>query len=403
MDSPITAPGEACPGSGAPDPVCSARALAEAIEAAASTIEATRRIPSDLTEDSPGTPVPHAAAARGRRRPGAIPATYLLRDRGGRRGIDGSVAWNVFVGNSAALIARLHLGGRQRATIFADPRSVIAWGPPNQRSRERRARRLPGARDVSTSPAAAGWQSGWACIAGCGEADRTLRQNQLGRPGDPHADLPGADQARLLGHLESDRAARHRVQFLHGRGRRSSPRPSAAPVRIRRCGGSRDGSTPSPSRGSMRSGWRAWRWARPGRCCSISWRWPWRSHRAASRCWRRTRWCRPRWRGPAPGWARRGPGWSGCSARCRTPPRRARRYQWRSVPDCAWAARMRSRRRSRWRISPTNRPGWMRSSRSPFERRFRDIHTLSQQIQSRAAHFAAVGQVMLGRAPPGFL
>jgi alkylation response protein AidB-like acyl-CoA dehydrogenase len=40
---------------------------------------------------------------------------------------------------------------------------------------------------------------------------------------------------------------------------------------------------------------------------------------------------------------------------------------------------------------------------SPFERRFRDIHTLSQQIQSRAAHFAAVGQVMLGRAPAGFL
>ena len=40
---------------------------------------------------------------------------------------------------------------------------------------------------------------------------------------------------------------------------------------------------------------------------------------------------------------------------------------------------------------------------SPFERRFRDIHTLSQQIQSRAAHFAAVGQVLLGRAPPGFL
>ena len=40
---------------------------------------------------------------------------------------------------------------------------------------------------------------------------------------------------------------------------------------------------------------------------------------------------------------------------------------------------------------------------SPFERRFRDIHTLSQQIQSRTAHFEAVGQVLLGRAPPGFL
>jgi len=31
---------------------------------------------------------------------------------------------------------------------------------------------------------------------------------------------------------------------------------------------------------------------------------------------------------------------------------------------------------------------------TPFERRFRDIHTLSQQIQSREAHFEAVGRVM---------
>jgi hypothetical protein len=36
-----------------------------------------------------------------------------------------------------------------------------------------------------------------------------------------------------------------------------------------------------------------------------------------------------------------------------------------------------------------------------FERRFRDIHTLSQQIQSRTAHFEAVGQILLGIDPPG--
>ena len=29
---------------------------------------------------------------------------------------------------------------------------------------------------------------------------------------------------------------------------------------------------------------------------------------------------------------------------------------------------------------------------TPFERRFRDIHTLSQQIQSREAHFETVGR-----------
>jgi alkylation response protein AidB-like acyl-CoA dehydrogenase len=40
---------------------------------------------------------------------------------------------------------------------------------------------------------------------------------------------------------------------------------------------------------------------------------------------------------------------------------------------------------------------------SPFERRFRDMHTLSQQIQSRGAHFEQVGQILLGVIPEGFL
>ena len=40
---------------------------------------------------------------------------------------------------------------------------------------------------------------------------------------------------------------------------------------------------------------------------------------------------------------------------------------------------------------------------SPFERRFRDMHTLSQQIQSRGAHFEQVGQVLLGVPPEVFL
>ena len=40
---------------------------------------------------------------------------------------------------------------------------------------------------------------------------------------------------------------------------------------------------------------------------------------------------------------------------------------------------------------------------TPFERRFRDMHTLSQQIQARSAHFEAVGQVLLGMPPDGFL
>jgi alkylation response protein AidB-like acyl-CoA dehydrogenase len=40
---------------------------------------------------------------------------------------------------------------------------------------------------------------------------------------------------------------------------------------------------------------------------------------------------------------------------------------------------------------------------SPFERRFRDMHTLSQQIQARGAHFESVGQILLGVPPEVFL
>ena len=38
---------------------------------------------------------------------------------------------------------------------------------------------------------------------------------------------------------------------------------------------------------------------------------------------------------------------------------------------------------------------------TPFERRFRDIHTLSQQIQSRNSHFESVGRVMFNGDPDG--
>lgn len=36
---------------------------------------------------------------------------------------------------------------------------------------------------------------------------------------------------------------------------------------------------------------------------------------------------------------------------------------------------------------------------APFERRFRDIHTLCQQIQGHSAHFETVGQVLMGLEP----
>jgi alkylation response protein AidB-like acyl-CoA dehydrogenase len=36
---------------------------------------------------------------------------------------------------------------------------------------------------------------------------------------------------------------------------------------------------------------------------------------------------------------------------------------------------------------------------NPFERRFRDIHSVSQQVQARASHFETIGAHMLGLSP----
>lgn len=43
------------------------------------------------------------------------------------------------------------------------------------------------------------------------------------------------------------------------------------------------------------------------------------------------------------------------------------------------------------------------SPAAPFERRFRDMHTVTQQIQSRDAHYGTVGQILLGNPPEVFL
>ncbi|MGA7984071.1 MAG: hypothetical protein WCA01_02705, partial [Burkholderiales bacterium] len=37
--------------------------------------------------------------------------------------------------------------------------------------------------------------------------------------------------------------------------------------------------------------------------------------------------------------------------------------------------------------------------RNPFERRFRDLHAVAQQLQGRRAHFETVGRYLLGLEP----
>jgi alkylation response protein AidB-like acyl-CoA dehydrogenase len=93
---------------------------------------------------------------------------------------DGSVGWNLFVANSSALIAPFIPLESARA-IYGDPRGLIAWGPPNHH----KAIAAPGGYRVTGQ---------WHFASGCRQAnwmgahghvvepDGSLRLNRFGRP-----------------------------------------------------------------------------------------------------------------------------------------------------------------------------------------------------------------------------
>jgi alkylation response protein AidB-like acyl-CoA dehydrogenase len=111
------------------DPVTKARDLGPAIVAAADELERTRRIPAPLLEQL------HASRLLRMQLPRSVdgdqtdPMTYLAAIEELSRH-DGSIGWNVFVANSSALIAPF-LEPDVAREIFANPRAVVAWGPPN--------------------------------------------------------------------------------------------------------------------------------------------------------------------------------------------------------------------------------------------------------------------------------
>jgi alkylation response protein AidB-like acyl-CoA dehydrogenase len=111
------------------DPVAAARNLGAAILAAADEIERTRRIPAPLLEQL------HASRLLRMQLPRSVdgdqtdPMTFLAAIEELSRH-DGSIGWNVFVANSSALIAPF-LEPDVAQIIFGDPKTIVAWGPPN--------------------------------------------------------------------------------------------------------------------------------------------------------------------------------------------------------------------------------------------------------------------------------
>ncbi|HEY0181327.1 MAG TPA: acyl-CoA dehydrogenase family protein [Rhodopila sp.] len=161
------------------DPVARARGLGPEIAAAADDIERSQAIPEPLL-----THIHDARLAR-MLLPLSVggdqldPWTYLAAIEEISRH-DGSVGWNLFVANSADLIAPF-IPLQTAQEIFGDPRAWVAWGPPNQC----KAQAVPGGYRVSGAWqfASGSRQATWmGCHCQVSEPDGSLRLNAAGRP-----------------------------------------------------------------------------------------------------------------------------------------------------------------------------------------------------------------------------
>jgi alkylation response protein AidB-like acyl-CoA dehydrogenase len=177
-----------------PDPVARARDLGSEIAASADEIERTRRIPAALLEKLHDSRLFRMLLPRSAGGDEIEPAVYVAAVEELARH-DASIAWNAFVANSSALIAAFLEPAANRA-IFADPRSIVSWGPPNasRATAVEGGYRLTGKWDFSSGCRQASWMGAHGHVL---EADGTLRLNRFGRPTIRTLLFP-AEQATLI-------------------------------------------------------------------------------------------------------------------------------------------------------------------------------------------------------------
>ena len=161
------------------DPVARARALGPAIAMAGDEIERTQTIPEPLWSQVVEARMPRLLLPRSVGGDQVEPWVYMRAIEEISR-FDGSLGWNLFVANSAALIAPF-IPLESARVIYANPRAVIAWGPPN----EHKAIAVPGGYRITGE---------WHFASGCRQAtwmgahahvvepDGSLRLNRFGRP-----------------------------------------------------------------------------------------------------------------------------------------------------------------------------------------------------------------------------
>jgi alkylation response protein AidB-like acyl-CoA dehydrogenase len=161
------------------DPIARARELGPEIAAAADEIERSQTIPEPLLTHIHEARLARILLPRSAGGDQIDPWTYLHAIEEISRH-DGSVGWNLFVANSAALIAPFLPLDTARA-IFADPRAWVAWGPPNQCSAEAvfGGYRVSGAWHFASGSRQATWMGAHCAVI---EPDGSLRLNRFGRP-----------------------------------------------------------------------------------------------------------------------------------------------------------------------------------------------------------------------------
>jgi alkylation response protein AidB-like acyl-CoA dehydrogenase len=382
-----------------PDPVACARELGAEIAAAADEIERTRRIPEALLERLHSSRLFRMLLPRSAGGDETEPAVYVAAIEELARH-DASIGWIAFVTNSSALIAA-YLEPEVVSAIFGDPRGAIAWGPPN--ASQARAvdggYRLTGKWDFASGCRQARWMGAHCQVL---EADGTLRLNRFGRPTVrtlvfPASEVTLLDTWRTIG-LCGTASDSYSVDELFVPEARSSTREDPS---LRRERGPLYAFT---MQGLYAAGVAAVAFgiARAMLSEFIA---------LASR--------------KAP----RGLGRLADNAVVQADVARAearlgsaRAYLIETLTtiyaQAGEVAPIEIADRARVRLACTNAilgaaevtdlaykaagvdaifPG------SPFERRFRDMHTLTQQIQARNAHFEQVGQILLGMPPEIFL
>ena len=380
------------------DALGNAKSMAQALADAADEVESTRRFPAELLAQLHERRLCKMLLPRTFGGDEIDPATYMLAVSEIARH-NSSVGWNIFVANSAVLLAPF-LEPETAQTVFGPHNALVAWGPPN----DTRAKVEPGGYRVTGewSFASGSRQATWMglhCMVE--ETDGSLRMNEHGAPVIRSMLFP-LDQAEQLDTwhtigLNGTASDSYRVHDLFVSdaftGTREEPETRREPGPL----------YAFPMQGIYAVGVAGVALGIAGAMLDAfkdlaTKKTPRGLATLADRASVQT--------GIAKAEIRTASAQAYLLETLRELYAKVEPYEVIGVPD-----------RARVRLGTTNAihasmevADWVYHQAgvsaifpgSPFERRFRDIHTLSQQIQSRDAHYETVGQVMLDRPPAVF-